>query len=160
MSCRAGTFEVHFLGRFLSRNQMGGFWGVCLRCGGGHSDRDCVVWLWSRGRFSLIQFLIMWHPSRRPSSPLFPNLVICLTELTTCGSVSGPGQPGIPLQSFFRRLWRKTRQPQGEAQQLISGSFIDFSPSLSWWTPSLVHKLPLHAYPYPVDVAANSELLW
>ena len=61
----------------------------------------------------------------------YPPQVGCHLSDTSCPALlhswpvevcMGPGQPGPTLQSFFRRLWRKTRQPRGEVEQLTGGS--------------------------------------
>ena len=95
-----------------------------------------------------------------PSGPTLPN---SMEETIGCA------QPGPNLQSFYRRLSRKSRQPQGVAEQLIrEGGFqgdlsllLNYHWTWSCWKLTLAHNLapPMHTQtqkrqPQTIDLSA------
>lgn len=92
-------------------------------------------------------------PQEGIHSPLPPELVPPTFQLVHCERVCGASPAWATLQPFFIELRRKSRQPQGEAEQLQVNvdfrepwTFIDLPLAQSPRKPTPLHRsaLPVH----------------
>lgn len=112
-----------------------------------------MIWLWSRGCITLIEYLTVQSPSRRLTSLLLPNPVVLSYQVQNLWKGLWIVASLSPLYSLWKALEEnettsgrgvvadRWRQSSGSL-----GSFTDLAPVLNWRKPNLILLLapPLH----------------